>query len=447
MKKEQHNIDDLFNKGFEGFEPIAPPLVWDNVQSQLKKRKRLRLLPFLWSGSLIAAGFLGYYFGSQQCNSTNNETAQSTTLQTQYRALNENMATSQPQGMNFSNSPTFSKLLSPQQNEQLPIRSSNQSKRKVASLTPIATQDATTIATVVDSKSTISEQEQNAKYLAEPTQSHTTQTILPLIPTLPLVALYRSTIIDFKKARKEDCYNFQKKNWEKPALELYVGGFYAMPRFATKGNEPNNYRNLRDSAEQYALAGDVGFWLNSVHRSGIGVRTGLHASRWIEKLRFTNAYEEKYQMIVTQTKDNQGNVVKNDTSFGWVRGRLVQKYYNHYTALNIPFQIGFEYLKPTRTQFFAYAGAMLNLRFWAKGEILNPSEQIMSYPKPNKVFQNNIGLSLSGHFGVRHRLSEHWWITESLQSNYTFKSITSDTHPLEQRVLNLGVQIGLRYKF
>lgn len=431
MKQEQHNIDNLFNQGFQDFEPNVPPPVWDNVQARLQKRKRRRLLPLFWVSSLIGVGLLGYYLGNNQPYELATPKIQTVKEKQQSETFSTIYSTEGNQENKLSEINTFKKVV-------IPVRNSDKSHTAIFNST---TSDFE-VSNLLDNKNNTENSIGLASNFSN-RQNISTNSIEKLLPQ----PVKWSKNIQIKKAQKEDCYAFQKKNWLTPAIEAYVGGVYVQPRFSTKSNEPNSYKTVRDSSEKYVLAVDAGIWFNPVHRSGIGIRTGLHASRWIEKLDRINAYEEKYQMIVTQVKDNQGNIIRNDTSLGWVRGRLVQKYYNHYTALNIPLQVGFEYLKPNRTQYFAYAGAMLNLRFWSKGEIYDTSEKIISFPNSNKVFETNIGVSLIGHVGMRHRLSEHWWLTESLQCNYTLNNITDKVHPLEQRNINAGVQVGLRYKF
>lgn len=426
MKQDQHNIDNLFNRGFQDFEPTPPPPVWNNVQSHLQKRKRRRLLPFFWISSLLGIGLFGYYLGNNDASrqAARFDNAQSLNNTSQAISSNNVEPTIQQENiLSISNKKiTFG------------VKELSSQTRKIN----IALEKAIS--------NTISQNDQLKPQKAETLLNKPQNEVILIETLLPKPVKWNKNIL-FTKAKKEDCYSFNKKNWQSLAIEAYVGGAYFQPILATKSNEPNNYQSIRDSSEKYVLAADAGLWLNPVHRSGLGIRTGLNGSRWIEKLDRVNAYEEKFQMIVTQIKDNQGNLIKNDTSFGWVRGRLVQKYYNHYTALNIPLQIGFEYLKKDKIQFFAYAGAMLNLRFWSKGEIYDDSEKIISFPSPNKVFETNLGISLISHLGMRHRLSEHWWLTESIQCNYTLKSMTTGTHPLEQRNINAGIQVGLRYKF
>lgn len=427
MKQEQHNIDKLFNQSFQNFEPSVPPPVWDKVQTQMQQRKRRRLIPIFWFCSLIGVGSVCYYLGNNQSDENS-------------FAKNTEVINQAPQAIVSSTK------------EAIAIKENSFSEQQsLSNINIISDKEAKKQISKYDNKIFSSNSVDNLESEAKIAIT-TSSLIRQNIAISPLDVLFPQPLnwdnkIQLKKNQKEDCYTFHKKNWESVAIEAYIGGSYVQPIFSIKSNEPNKYETVRDSSEKYVLAGDAGVWFNPIHRSGIGIRTGIHASRWVEKLSLVNAYEEKYQMIVTQVKDNQGNVIKKDTSFGWVRGRLVQKYYNHYTTLNIPLQIGFEYLKPSRTQYFAYAGAMLNLRFWSKGEIFDTADKIISFPAPNKVFETNIGVSLIGHIGMRHRLSEHWWLTESLQCNYTMNSITSKVHPLEQRNINAGVQVGLRYKF
>ncbi len=59
-KKDLHT---LFQKKFENYEVTPPDFVWDNIEAKLKEKdKRKRFLPFWWTFSGVAAGFIIAFF-------------------------------------------------------------------------------------------------------------------------------------------------------------------------------------------------------------------------------------------------------------------------------------------------------------------------------------------------------------------------------------------------
>ncbi len=441
MKKEIHNIDNYFREGIEDFEATPPPIVWEGIEASLPRRKR-RILPFFWlfPTLLLGVGIGAFFFGSKAKQEKQTMVAKSnSTMQNPAAQVAENSKINSGKKIFLDESKNIIKnngsfyFLNKKTNiiPRKVIFKENKDENATEKLN-FNLEDA--------------KKEEKSDILAEEMLSSRNVTALVALPLLNIQDVIFNRKISFKKAQNGDCYSFVKGNWNK-SVEFYAGVEYSKPFFTTKGTEPSNYAKVRDTSEFYQLGGDAGIWINPVHRSGLGFRTGIHASRWVENLDIYNAFEERFQMNVTQVKNAQGQVIKNDTSFNLVRGRYVRKYYNHFTTLDIPLQVGFEFLKQKNTQYFAYIGAMFNLRFWAKGEIFDPKSKIVSFPADKTIFRTQTNLSVLGHIGIRRRIAEHWWLTGALQSNYNLGEITRKENTLSQRYLKVGLQLGLRYQF
>lgn len=61
--KDKKNLDRLFQEQFKDFEEIPPEIVWKNIEAELTKKKKRRIIPFWYKLSGVAAllifGFLG----------------------------------------------------------------------------------------------------------------------------------------------------------------------------------------------------------------------------------------------------------------------------------------------------------------------------------------------------------------------------------------------------
>lgn len=62
MNNDFKNIDDLFRKSFDDFEPVVPPYIWNNIEEELRGKKKKRFI--VWFRSVAAAVLLMLAFGS-----------------------------------------------------------------------------------------------------------------------------------------------------------------------------------------------------------------------------------------------------------------------------------------------------------------------------------------------------------------------------------------------
>lgn len=54
----KQNLDNYFKQKFENIEEFPPEVVWENLEAQLSKKKKRRVIPFWWKFSGVAALFL-----------------------------------------------------------------------------------------------------------------------------------------------------------------------------------------------------------------------------------------------------------------------------------------------------------------------------------------------------------------------------------------------------
>jgi cytoskeletal protein RodZ len=73
----KQNLDNFFKNTFENFEEFPPEIVWGNIEAQLSKKKKRRVVPFWWKHSGVAAlllisfGVYNFYFNDSVTQKTN----------------------------------------------------------------------------------------------------------------------------------------------------------------------------------------------------------------------------------------------------------------------------------------------------------------------------------------------------------------------------------------
>jgi hypothetical protein len=95
---ERKNIDRLFQEKFKDFEVNPSEEIWGNIEAQLDKKKKRRIIPFWWKLSGVAAVFLLGFFISKSIyngevkkeNSVVNETNFNKTKEGNVKQLNKN---------------------------------------------------------------------------------------------------------------------------------------------------------------------------------------------------------------------------------------------------------------------------------------------------------------------------------------------------------------------
>ena len=93
---------------------------------------------------------------------------------------------------------------------------------------------------------------------------------------------------------------------------------------------------------------------------------------------------------------------------------------------------------------------MMNFLLKRKGEILNPSDQVVNISTKRGnygAFNEQWGMLLSASVGANYRLTDQLHATIEPTIRHTLKSITSSSYPLEQKYTMINLNIGVRYEF
>jgi hypothetical protein len=114
MKKENKNIERLFQEKFKDFEVSPPDFVWENIQEKLQpKEKKRRVIPFWFKTAGIAASFvailsvvfynMGNDFKNTNTNNNSNSVVNSETTKDNYKG-NQNIERTNATNTSESNS-------------------------------------------------------------------------------------------------------------------------------------------------------------------------------------------------------------------------------------------------------------------------------------------------------------------------------------------------------
>lgn len=475
MEQNKNNIDKYFRDGLADFEATPPAEVWEHIQDNMPRKKRKPIF-FWWTLSLVAAGGLGFFtnaFLHQQSNETHklatiqavatshenqvsskkifsgndNSTINNdiplnkdgaNSLQTEaYKENNNTGENVKPYKSQLSTQNNISKnIVFEQQNVTL---QKNDVKKEGISLFERNFEADFAINTVQTTPNNTEFIEKDNSINALPivqgkvvSAEIKTPSIIPLVVT---DEISKNIIVPIKA----------KPKWAH-AVELNAGLTYNQAKFSSKSAEKDNYATLRDTSEKYKIGYDFGVQYNAVHRSGIGLRTGVQVTQWVEHLHNENKLYTNRMQKVAQYRSKQGTVAYSDTATQILRGKLIQDFYNRYTAIDIPIQVGFEFQKSPSLEYFFYGGALVNILFAADGDILAANRSVVSYPK-QKVYKSSTGIGLMANVGLRKKISKHLWVITGLQSSMNLDNILVKENVLKQKNIKTGIQVGFRYQF
>ncbi len=186
------------------------------------------------------------------------------------------------------------------------------------------------------------------------------------------------------------------------------------------------------------------------HSSGFYLKSGLEYEQINERF---DAYIEWDSMMVDPDQllaiayDKDGTVSERRGSGEVMSVHWLQKkIYNHYRSIDVPFLLGYHSKnEDKRLAWFVEAGASVNLWFAASGEILDTNDQYLSLAENTDLFKTQTGLSLIGAAGLTYRLANQFSIWASPEIKYHLNSISSEQNTIDQKYLNIGLRVGLRY--
>lgn len=444
--------------------PVDTDRLWAGIDESLRGKKRRRIAGWWWwAGACLLAGTaLAAYFSN-----TNTDAGQHTTdpaVTPQAPSAQYNPAAIAHTGEN-SNTP--SAVYIPDLANTTPI-SNHPSKvptpanrhsvdEKEKAFSPV--NQALPEHQVPGASATGIAPQTNAS--AAPTKDLFTALLQPTIEKTTVVAQLQGILLlpvnkqsgDLPKpdTKKVECFNWKTKpRWH---LGLYGTGGYPIKNLTTQNEEFADLTADRKQTEKVLEAVGGGFYAGIHFKNKWLVESGLDFLRINERFTRTNTTVDTIgkTLIVSYIVNAPG-----DTTFTQGESYIVQttiasrKTYNHYSTLNLPVAVGYEWSISRRFSAQIKAGTAINLHFQQKAEIATSDQQSILYqngqPATDYPFRARLGVIPFAEFGMRWSFADRMSLCGSVYYRYFVQPFSVATGPVEQRYQLAGARIGLQYQ-
>ncbi len=229
-------------------------------------------------------------------------------------------------------------------------------------------------------------------------------------------------------------------------IDLYYSPEIATRTITARSEAATPYAQKRAGSESFSGASTFGLRLSYVTKSGLALRTGVNLSSISEKFEYFDGKETVTKIIYDQFNKPI------DTIYTTVDKIVNQK--NVYKFIDIPILVGYE-MDISDFVFSFNAGLGLNISTNYYGSIYaqNGMDRIGFNDIYNdngvekSFFRRNVGTSLLASFGLNYKLNGRFLLLAEPNLRYYLNSLTTDNYPLDQRYLQLGIAVGLRYRF
>lgn len=260
---------------------------------------------------------------------------------------------------------------------------------------------------------------------------------------------------------KVGCYNFGRGkrggggNFHfAPYFGIYGGAQLPLKSLKTNNSEFQNLLTEREATEKVLEGVQIGGYVGSRIAGGIFGEVGLEYNR----------INERFQTITTR-RDTVGQIATvgyfvnapGDTTFFKDTINIVEttrttkRTYNNYRTLQLPIAFGYEWNNGGRWTTYLKLGAMLNLSFGQKAEIINLAGDPQLYKSENETaehpFRSKIGVSPFVNVGTRFGLTEQLSVFGELRYLQPLSKFTADGYPIEQKYALPGANLGLHFQF
>ncbi len=464
MERTHKNIDQLLRERLYDAAPPPPAFVWDNVEQALQKRKRRKLIYWLFFSVLASAGIVGAWLvdagrlqrfatgiGTEQAIAQNQaESSQSSAAISLKASNNIGSPTNNPVPENAEQLDSADGSLQPSSVKtpaSLPFsQAAFMAKKGATNLTPPPLTPNETTPATPEAKPQKTDFEgvrpiAGFSRLPQHQELSAVQFNAGAMPTntlgQTLLGALKTKAIS-KKAVK-NCYDFGKQPsaW---IIDAYVGPSLAQ-REMTARPDDKPYLNKRLGTETRDLAFNAGARATLMLKGNFLLQTGIQYEQMTEVFEFIDPDYVRYHVEIT----TQNGVTTIDT-VGVDYGEKYQKTYNRFGMLDIPFAAGIE-LRKGRSGFNINAGVSFNMLFWKRGAIIAPNTGEPAWFTPQSgtldVFRTRTGLSASASVQWFHHVSPRLRVFVEPYYKKILRPVTLNEHPVEQRYGLGGIRFGM----
>ncbi len=267
------------------------------------------------------------------------------------------------------------------------------------------------------------------------------------INTLTSSNLISSIKGSHKKKRRDindDCFSRNISPLNHYDFDIYYAPEISMKSLIARNPTALPYAQKRAGSESFSGANSFGIRASYVNKSGIALRVGLNYCKIKEKFDYFAGVD------TTTTVHTGPNGKPVDTTFSY-KLKFDTKY-NSYKFLDIPILIGYE-IDLADFVFSFNGGIGINLSSRSVGQVyasdlmstLNLGNSSSDINQQGN-FRNEIGLSIIGSFGLDYKINRKLMLLAEPTIRYYSNPITTENYPLDQKYMQLGILIGLRYR-
>lgn len=445
-----HIIDEQFRRRLYDAEAAPPAFVWQNVELELKKRKRRRGFLWLFFFGMAASGMWLMLLPAQK--NTRSQALENATVSA--NAPGEPPANI-PSG---ENTRTFS-AAAPDAGHEATASKAGASASTPAknfgaktapavktifqqALAPLAPLPESPEATRPPDAADAQQPAEAALFLAKDP--------LSLLPGADAAPAFRRQLSlpkakSFIRKRKDPkyCYDFaQNPNvW---MIDAYIGPSFGQQTFRAENPDFDDYAQMRRSTEDNGWAFNAGLRGSLLLGRHFIIRTGIQYEQMTTVFEHIDPNYVKYLVEITQTIVDNKPVVVIDT-VGVEYGENYVKTYNRFGMIDVPIEIGGE-IRRGRVGLSLHAGLSFNALFWKRGTALSPNGQPLPFTPDEKdaveIYRTRTGLSAGGSAQLFVHLHPTLRVFAEPYFRKVLKPLTLDDQAVAQRYGSWGIKFG-----
>ena len=234
-------------------------------------------------------------------------------------------------------------------------------------------------------------------------------------------------------------------------IEVYGSPDNASRNISGTSFTPANYIDKRKDAEKSQVGFSAGIRIAKNLGERLLVKTGINYSQINETLKYLNEKDVRIiTVITTRTVTSGGQTITiSDTTSVTQVGTSYNTFYNRYRTLDIPLIFSYELGNSRNFSVGINAGAIINIKSWYSGHIIDTNLQPVKINTVNTLgvnaWRKNIGLGLYASLSIYKRINDKMQLFFEPYTRINLNPVTVSQTVVKQKYTTSGLQIGLRY--